>query len=88
MHVAVHTGLRRPSEPSGAAAPGHRARKPQASARGSNPERVRRWREEECPVIHEEAARVGSVIYFADEAGIRSDYHSGTNWAPVGKTRS
>src|SRR5829696_8363207 len=25
-------------------------------------------------------------IYFADEAGIRSDYHSGTTWAPVGQT--
>lgn len=28
----------------------------------------------------------GATIYFADEAGIRSDYHSGTTWAPVGAT--
>src|SRR5919112_1689721 len=25
-------------------------------------------------------------IYFGDEAGIRSDYHAGTTWAPVGRT--
>ena len=28
----------------------------------------------------------GAVIYFADEAGIRSDYHAGTTWSPVGQT--
>ena len=28
----------------------------------------------------------GATIYFADEAGIRSDYHAGTTWAPVGRT--
>ena len=28
----------------------------------------------------------GASIYFADEAGIRSDYHTGTTWAPVGET--
>jgi transposase len=27
-----------------------------------------------------------ATIYFADEAGIRSDYHAGTTWAPVGQT--
>lgn len=26
------------------------------------------------------------VIYFADEAGIRSDYYAGTTWSPVGQT--
>ncbi len=25
-------------------------------------------------------------IYFADEAGIRFDYHAGTTWVPVGRT--
>jgi transposase len=29
---------------------------------------------------------VGATIYFADEAGVRSDYHAGTTWAPVGRT--
>jgi transposase len=31
-------------------------------------------------------AKEGATIYFADEAGIRSDYHAGTTWAPVGQT--
>ena len=43
-----------------------------------DPERVKRWRETDYPAIREEAARAGGVIYFADETGIRSDYHSGT----------
>ena len=28
----------------------------------------------------------GATIYFLDEAGVRSDYHAGTTWAPVGQT--
>lgn len=47
---------------------------------------VARWKAEEYPQIRQQAARVGATIYFADEAGIRSDYHSGTTWAPVGQT--
>jgi hypothetical protein len=30
--------------------------------------------------------RRGATTYFADEAGVRSDYHAGTTWAPVGQT--
>ena len=51
-----------------------------------NPEAVARWKAEEFPAIRREAARVGATIWFADEAGIRSDYHAGTTWAPVGQT--
>lgn len=29
---------------------------------------------------------MGATIYFADESGIRSDYHTGTTWAPQGQT--
>jgi DDE superfamily endonuclease len=28
----------------------------------------------------------GAEIFFCDESGIRSDYHSGTTWAAVGQT--
>jgi transposase len=36
---------------------------------------------------HPRAGRPGgATIYFADEAGVRSDYHAGTTWAPVGRT--
>jgi transposase len=51
-----------------------------------NPEAVARWKTEEYPAIRTTAQHEGATIYFADEAGIRSDYHSGTTWAPVGKT--
>src|SRR4030095_11798232 len=51
-----------------------------------DPERVAAWKQEEYPAIRAEAAQVSATIYFADEAGIRSDYHAGTTWAPVGQT--
>jgi transposase len=51
-----------------------------------NPEAVERWKSEEYPAIRAQAAAEGATIYFADEAGIRSDYHAGTTWAPVGET--
>jgi transposase len=51
-----------------------------------SPEAVTRWKTETYPAIRAEAARVGATIYFADEAGVRSDYHAGTTWAPVGQT--
>lgn len=51
-----------------------------------NPELVESWREKEYPKIARRAKREDAVIFFADEAGIRSDYHAGTSWAPVGET--
>ena len=47
---------------------------------------VERWKTEIYPAVRTEAARVGATIYFLDEAGVRSDYHAGTTWAPVGQT--
>jgi transposase len=51
-----------------------------------NPEAVARWKDEAYPQIRAQAAEVGATVYFADEAGVRSDYHAGTTWAPVGQT--
>jgi transposase len=51
-----------------------------------NPEAVARWKAEDYPQIRAQAAEVGATIYFADEAGVRLDYHAGTTWAPVGHT--
>ena len=51
-----------------------------------NPEAVARWNAETYPAICAEAARVGATVYFVDEAGVRSDDHAGTTWAPVGQT--
>ncbi|MFZ5869110.1 MAG: IS630 family transposase [Actinomycetota bacterium] len=47
---------------------------------------VAAWRTERFPAIQAEAKKVGATIYFADEAGLRSDYHAGTTWAARGRT--
>jgi transposase len=51
-----------------------------------DPEAVERWKRETYPAIQAAAQAAGATIYFADEAGIRSDYHAGTTWSPVGQT--
>jgi hypothetical protein len=50
------------------------------------PEAVERWKTQEYPAIRAEAKKAAATIYFADEASIRSYYHAGTTWAPVGRT--
>jgi len=49
-------------------------------------ERVQRWLEEEYPAIKERASKENARIFFADEAGVRSDHHAGTTWAKKGET--
>ena len=51
-----------------------------------DPERVRQWLDEEYPRIRRQAQRQRAEIYFGDEAGVRSDYHSGTTWGAKGRT--
>lgn len=51
-----------------------------------NPVLVESWRNEEYPRIAARAKREGALIFFADESGVRSDYHAGTTWSPAGKT--
>lgn len=60
--------------------------KPLYRAYQQNPEAIAKWREEVFPEIKKEAKKIGAAIYFEDESGIRSDFHSGKTWAPVGKT--
>jgi transposase len=50
------------------------------------PEQVKKWLEEEYPRIRALARRNKALIFFGDEAGIRSDHHAGTTWAIKGKT--
>jgi transposase len=52
----------------------------------ADPEAVARWKAEQFPAIRAQAKAEGATVYFADEAGLRSDYHAGTTWAPVGQT--
>jgi transposase len=47
---------------------------------------VRRWLKMEYPRIRAMAKRCGAQIFFGDEAGVRSDHHAGTTWAPEGQT--
>jgi transposase len=49
-------------------------------------EKVRVWKQDTYPKIRAEAARVGATIFFADEAGVRTDHHGGRTWAPIGRT--
>lgn len=65
---------------------GFSAQKPLYQAWQQDPILVRQWESETYPSIKADAAAVGATIYFADESGIRSDYHTGTTWAPVGQT--
>lgn len=51
-----------------------------------NPEAVTQWKTETFPQIRAQAKREGATVYFLDEAGLRSDHHAGTTWAPVGQT--
>lgn len=60
--------------------------RPLVRAYEQNPELVRKWKQEEFPAIVAAAKAAGGTIFFCDEAGVRTDYHSGTTWAPVGQT--
>jgi transposase len=65
---------------------GMSAQRPLYRAYQQDPDRVREWKQQTYPAIRAEAAQVGATIFFADEAGIRTDHHAGTTWAPVGRT--
>jgi len=65
---------------------GFTAQKPLYQAWQRDPELVQKWETETYPAIRKEAKKVGATLYFADESGLRSDYHSGTTWAPAGET--
>ena len=60
--------------------------KPVYKAYQRNEEKVKVWKEECFPQIKKLAKQEGAEIYFGDEASVRSDHHSGSTWAPVGKT--
>jgi transposase len=50
------------------------------------PEEVQRWLQEEYPRIRCLAKQKKALIFFGDEAGVRSDHHAGTTWGVKGKT--
>lgn len=60
--------------------------RPLRRAYQQNPEAVEQWLKEDFSHICKEAQKVGATTYFADEAGVRSEYHSGTTWGIRGQT--
>ena len=49
-------------------------------------ELVEQWKKHVFPKIQKRAKKEGATIYFQDESGVHSDFHSGTTWALKGKT--
>jgi transposase len=50
------------------------------------PEEVQRWLQQEYPQIRRMAQKHKALIFFGDEAGVRSDHYAGTTYAVKGKT--
>lgn len=65
---------------------GMSAQRPLWRAYQQDPEAVLRWKQEDYPKLRRRAQRLGAQIFFGDEAGVRSDYHSGTTWGRRGRT--
>src|SRR3954466_13644430 len=65
---------------------GFSAQRPLYRAEQADPGAVHRWKQTEYPTIAAAAQAAGGTVYLVDEAGVRSDYHAGTTWAPVAQT--
>jgi len=65
---------------------GFSCQKPLYRAYQRDSELVKQWKEQVFPQIQKRAKKEGAVIYFQDESGVRSDFHSGTTWALKGQT--
>jgi transposase len=50
------------------------------------PAAVRRWLTEEYPAIRRRAQKQRGIVFWGDEAGMRSSHQAGTSYAPKGKT--
>lgn len=65
---------------------GYTPQKPIKKAFEQKPEEVKKWLEEEYPLIEKRSKEENGVIYFGDETGCRSDHQAGRSYAPKGKT--
>lgn len=65
---------------------GFSAQRPLYRATQADPGAVAAWKAIEYPAIVREARSTGGSVYFADEAGVRSDYHAGATWGRIGAT--
>jgi transposase len=65
---------------------GFTAQKPLRRAYEQNPAAVRRWLRRDYPAIVAAARRVGGIIFWGDETGLRADDVRGRSYAPRGRT--
>ena len=47
---------------------------------------MKKYLDKTFPGLRAKARRVGTAIYFVDEASVRSDAHRGTTWGKIGQT--
>jgi transposase len=47
---------------------------------------VQSWLQTDLPALVQRAKKQGALVLFGEEAGVRSDYHTGTTWGEVGQT--
>jgi transposase len=60
--------------------------KPKRKAFQQDTVAVEKFVKEDYPAIKKQALQEKADVFWGDEASIRSDYHSGTTWSPVGET--
>ena len=60
--------------------------KPLKRAYEQNPKAVKKWLEEEYPVIKKQAKKENAEIHWGDETGLCNDSYHGRSYAPRGKT--
>jgi len=51
-----------------------------------DPKEMRKYLDKTFPGVRARARRIGAMIYFVDEAAVRSDAHRGTTWGKIGQT--
>jgi transposase len=51
-----------------------------------DPQEMKRYLDKTFPGLRARARRLGALIYFVDEAAVRSDAHRGTTWGRIGQT--
>jgi transposase len=64
---------------------GFSAQKPLYQAWRQDATLVRTWESETFPAIRAQAKKESATIFFADESGLRFDYHRCTTWSPQGQ---
>jgi hypothetical protein len=62
--------------------------KPLFRAYQQKPDAVAQWKQTLFPQIKIRAIKLGATIFFHDESDIRSNFPSGTTWAPRGPAAS